>query len=143
MELFSREKAAEYYVVAWVKDWRLRTYLDAIGFGNRPWEEAHELFPWLPEKTFLYHKNMRIKAWTGTAMRRIQDLLFDAPDNKARLKVAKRIEKWDASNPQTSIVDNRRSKEMIKDKQAYRAERQIYHASVKAMRGRHDWNTVK
>lgn len=138
---FDLKKAAEYYVVAWVKDWRLRVYLNAVAPGT-VWAEAHTLYPWLPHDDGPFIVNTTVRRWTSEAMRSINDALWDAESVAAKMAIAKRIEAW------TSDKVNSRSKER---KWVRRAQRDYERArlSVKldieraARSSGTDWSVVK
>ena len=144
-EPFSREKAAQYYVVAWVKDWPIRTYLHAVGLKGVNFEDVHDIYPWMAKDLTPYMKNMRIKPHTGYYMKPIQDKLFDANTNEQRLGLAKQIEKWASDAYIANTRHKKDTRERHNDNRDYRATMQIYKASVDAMRkgNGHDWKTVK
>jgi hypothetical protein len=144
-EPFSREKAAQYYVVAWVKNWSIRMYLSAVGIRGSRFYEVHEIYPWMTPDIAPYVKNMRIKIYAGYYMKPIQDKLFDADTNEQRLKLAKQIEHWVSDTFVANTRHKKDTRERHKDDQEYRATMTIYKASVDAMRkgNGHDWNTVK
>lgn len=144
-EPFSREKAAQYYVVAWVKNWPVRLYLHAVGVGENRFAEVHKIYPWMAESITPYIKNMRIKIHTGYYMKPIQDKLFDADTNEQRLKLAKQIEHWVSDAFVANARHKKDTRERYKDRKGYEATMNIYKASVDAMRrgSGHDWNTVK
>jgi hypothetical protein len=147
MTPFDRKKAAEYLIVAWVKGWRIWTYLEAIGAMDVNFDDVHELYPWMPAEDCLhmYYKNAAIKPWVSLSMRSINDKLYDAKDNKARLALAKQVENWDSAGVKVGTIHKQdlyeRKKEMISHRQ-----RALEHkVSVELMRrgsGKH-WNVVK
>ena len=99
--MFDRETAAKYFVVAWVKNWRMQTYLSAIGaFNVVQFEELHDLYPWLPTQKDLhfYLKNREIRQWVSRSMKVISDKMWDTEDNVKRLALAKRIELWNSDS---------------------------------------------
>jgi hypothetical protein len=144
-EPFNREKAAQYYVVAWVKDWTIRMYLHAVGVGDNKFKEIHDIYPWMAKDMMAYAKNMRIKPYTGYYMKPIQDKLFDADTNEQRLKIAGQIEHWVSDSFVVNTRHQKDTRERHKDQQNYKATMHVYKGSVDAMRrgSGHDWNTVK
>lgn len=144
-EPFSREKAAQYYVVAWVKNWSIRMYVNSVGLMHTNFSDVHDIYPWMAKDLIPYAKNMRIKPHTGYYMRPIQDKLFDANTNEQRLKIAKQIERWVSDTYGRRITETRDQKELYADKQLYSATLKVYRGSVDSMRkgSGHDWNTVK
>ena len=147
MTLFDRQKAAEYLVVAWVKGWRIHTYLEAIGAREMDYDKVHDLYPWMPAKDNLhmYYKNVAIKPWVSLSMRVINDKLHDAKDNKARLALAKQIERWDATGAKSGTVHNKDQNERTHEMRVHRQRALEHKVSVELMRrgsGSH-WNVVK
>ena len=147
MEPFDRKKAAEYLVVAWVKDWRIRTYLDAIGAGKTNFDDIHDMYPWMPAHDNLhrYIKNSAVRPWVAFAMRAINNKLFDAKDDKARLALAKQIEHWDSTGATAGYAHKEAERERRRAIIQHRQTGLGHKASVEAMRrgsGTH-WNVVK
>jgi len=144
-EPFSREKAAQYYIVAWVKNWRIRTYLHSVGLRHTNFEDVHDVYPWMAKDLHPYLKNMPIKIYSGYYMKPMQDKLFDADTNEQRLQIAEQIEKWTSDAYLANGRHQKDTRERYKDNRDYRATMQIYKASVDQMRrgSGHDWKTVK
>jgi len=145
--MFDKEKAAQYFIVAWVKNWKLKTYLSAIGAWDCDYPEIADLYPWMPsgKNVHYYFKNSDVRAWCALAMRGINDKLWDTDDNLKRLALAKRVEDWDAADA-TPI--NRYKKDAGEHTRALAQNRRAglaHRASVETMRrgsGRH-WGVVK
>lgn len=144
MTSFDKKKAAEFFIVAWVKDWRMKTYLQAIGFDGN-FEDVHEIYPWMPDQRHFYIKDQLIRAWTGMAMRAINDKLWDTEDNKKRLALAMQIENWDSDKVSKKTSErqdaNQRRSYLMKNRQSG-----IQHKlSVETMRrgSGHHWGVVK
>jgi hypothetical protein len=147
MTPFDRKKAAEYFIVAWVKDWRIRTYLEAIGAGEVNFDDVHELYPWMPSGRNVHRiiKNSAIKPWTAFAMKAINDKLYDAKDNKARLALAKQVENWDSAGVKVGTIHKQDLYERKKEIISHRQRALEHKVSVELMRrgsGKH-WNVVK
>lgn len=147
MDRFDRKKAAEYFIVAWVKDWKIRTYLDAIGAGDLHFEDIHDVYPWMPPKELLgfYIMNTRIQTWSARSMYGIHSRLWDMADNRRRLSLASQVERFvsDVLVTPTQLRRDRREKAAAR-RDAQRSELS-YRVSVELMRrgsGSH-WNVVK
>lgn len=145
MTPFDKNKAAEFYIVAWVKDWRFHTYLEAIGAKDIKYEDVHTHYPWMPDNTHFYFKDQMIRAWTGMAMRAINNRLWDTDDNKKRLSLAKQIENWTSD---TVIQSTSERQDLYEHRKALMQNRQIglgHKASIETMRrgNGHHWNVVK
>jgi hypothetical protein len=142
---FDKKKAAEFYIVAWVKDWRFHTYLAAINAKDIRFEDVHKRYPWMPDKTHFYFKDQMIRAWTGMAMRPINNKLWDTDDNKKRLSLAKQVEHWTADKVNQSTAEKHdayeRRRYLMQDRQTILSNK----VSVETMRkgNGHHWNVVK
>lgn len=143
--MFDKKKAAEYFVVAWVKDWRIQTYLEAIGARQVDYDKIHDIFPWMPIESHMYFKNQLIRAWTSMAMKSINDKLWDTDDNKKRLALAKQIENWSSDKLRLSSLSSSEAHDRRKSKKEYAANRLGYKLSVATMRRGQgtQWNVVK
>ena len=146
--MFDREKAAKYFVVAWVKNWRMRTYLDAIGaLGVVCFENLHDVYPWLPAQKDLhfYIKNMEIRPWMSRSMKTLSDKMWDTDDNAKRLALAGQIERWNADSTkettQHRLDKNERRSTMRRSMQSCRE----HIASMSLMRQGYgtDWKVCK
>jgi hypothetical protein len=84
--MMTRKRAAEYFVVAWAKDWSLRTYLHVIADGGAPIppEDAHSLFPWLPG-AYTCKGKLSCRAYLAETNRPLSDALWRAGNDSARL----------------------------------------------------------
>ena len=146
MTSFDKQKAAEYFIVAWVKDWRMQTYLDAIKFDGN-YEDAHKLYPWMPTGKNIHYmiKNQLVRAWTALAMRSINDKLWDTEDNKKRLTLAKQIELWDADKVDASTQHKEAIKERNTAIRKIKQNAMEHKISMEIMRrgSGHHWNVVK
>ena len=82
-------KAAEYFIVSWVKDWPLRTYWNIINeSASTPWDKPNEYFPWLPSDAGIFIANGRTRRYTAENFRQFNDRLFDCDTNAERLALA-------------------------------------------------------
>lgn len=144
---FNREKAAQYYIVAWVKDWRMHVYLNAIGIGDMKYDEIHALYPWLPppNNTHMYFKNCLIRAWTSVAMHDINNRLWDTDDNTKRLSLAKRVETWDSTGAKPGTIHNQDKQERRAARKQIRQSGLEYKVSISLMRkgNGHHWSVCK
>lgn len=145
MTPFDKKKAAEYFVVAWVKNWRMQTYLAAINASDIQYKDVHDQYPWMPVNLHFYFKNQLIRAWTNMSMKLINDKLWDNDDNKKRLSFAPMIERWNADK----VVQTESHKQDADErKRALMQSRQTglaYKSSVETMRrgSGHHWNVCK
>lgn len=145
--MFDKEKAAKYFVVAWVKNWRMMTYLGAIEALGTRFEELHDIYPWLPPKQDLhfYIKNAEVRPWMSRSMKVISDKMWDTDDNVKRLALAKHIELWNADKTSETTQHKKDAYQRRQAITKLRQSGQEYTVSVALMRkGRGtDWNTVK
>lgn len=91
--MMDRRQAAQYFIVAWVKDWSLLTYLQVLADGGPriAFEDAHALYPWLPG-TWGYKLRRTCRTHLADSNRPLSDALWDAPDDRARLALAPQVE---------------------------------------------------
>jgi hypothetical protein len=91
--MMDRKKAAEYFVVAWVKGWSLRMYLQVVAAGGAPikYDAAQALYPWLPDE-WAFIRQHRCRSHLAESNRPLSDALWDCADNRARLALAPQIE---------------------------------------------------
>lgn len=147
MKPFEREKAAQYFIVGWVKNWQIKTYLSALGVHAMKYEEIHDLYPWLPDEKnkHYYFKNISIQAWCARAMKEINDKLWDTDNNAKRLSLAKRIEHWDSTGVHELSRHVKDASEHTRDMRENRQASLAHKVSVATMRrgnGYH-WGVVK
>lgn len=143
--MFDRKKAAEFFVVAWVKNWRTQTYLEAIGAKGKPIEEITSAYPWMPSLLFHYKHGSYIRPLAARYMKKINDLLWDAKDNSAKLSLAKQIETWRSDKFVVTKDDNERHQSMRQAKLLRKVTEISNSIEVEKMRrssGSH-WNVCK
>lgn len=88
--MMSQKQAAEYFVVAWVKEWTMSVYLHVIGAGEViPFEQAHALYSWLPKQWPF--RPLSCRTYLAEVNRPLSDALWDAADDRARLALATNI----------------------------------------------------
>ena len=109
--MLSLEQAAKFLVVAWVKDWSMRTLLDVV--DEKPGEIAPErvqaaatALPFMPENLHWYVANhgsgVTTRHFVADAFPKLSAFLWSAKDNEARLKVASQIAKLRAGAIKTT-----------------------------------------
>lgn len=145
MTPFDKKKAAEYFVVAWVKNWRMQTYLAAINASDIQYKDVHDQYPWMPVDLHFYFRNQFIRAWAGMSMRLINDKLWDTDDSKKRLSYAPMIEQWNADKVGQTTAQKQHANENRKENMKYTQMKIGYSASVETMRrgSGHHWNVCK
>lgn len=91
-------KAADYYVVAWCKNWTLRQYLTVClekEFGARVTPEEVEFacatYSWLPVKLWNYTSSRLVRAHAEDSFPRLSAWLHGRADDIARLKCSSQI----------------------------------------------------
>jgi hypothetical protein len=146
MKPFDKEKAAQYFIVAWVKNWSIYTYIGAIGVKDMDYGKIYDLYPWMPdEKNKHYYFKTEIRPWCALAMSEINNKLWDINDNAKRLALAKRIENWDSSGVKPTTRHIKDTQEHKKDMRETRQSGLAHKVSMETMRrgGGHHWNVVK
>jgi hypothetical protein len=144
---FDREKAAQFLIVAWVKEWNIQTYMHAINAKDVPYAEMHSMYPWMPsqENIHLYFKNVKIRPWVAMAMKGINDRLFDAKDNAARLALAGIVENWNSAGAKPGFSHKDALKERRESIRLHRqtaAGHAVANESARRSSGHH-WNVIK
>jgi hypothetical protein len=91
--MMDRRKAAQYFIVAWVKDWSLLTYLQVLAEDGPRIEfaDAHSLYPWLGQWAFKGRRRT-VRTYLAESNRPLSDALWDAADDRARLALAPQVE---------------------------------------------------
>lgn len=144
---FTKEKAAQYFVVAWVKDWRFDTYLKSIGASRAEYTELHGIYPWLPppDKVDFYFKNQLIRAWAAMSMVQINDKLWDAKSSSEKLELAKKIERFVSDKVVVRHSHKKALQERRMERNTNQASAMAHKLSVEIMRkgSGHHWNVVK
>lgn len=150
--MLSREQAAKYLIVGWVKDWNIGTYLDVIYASKRPeqFKAVAEDFPWMPSDAHWYMANhgrgLAVRKLIADAYRLLGDRLWDAVDDAARLALYKEVIQLEARNIKASSRLGRG--ELHAQKKARRQYRvSVIESQAQAewreANGRRAWNTVK
>lgn len=100
--MFDTKRAAEYFIVAWCKEWTLTEYLKVVlerpklcEFGQGEFQgvldEACAAYPWLPKDYRAYPRTVRVVV--GATYPKLSAWLFARNDDVARLKCAPQVEK--------------------------------------------------
>lgn len=143
--MMTHEKAADYFIVAWIKGWTIRRYFSCImemsdKEASTHWEEAHTLFPWLP---YWIAKGACVRPFVAIQYPILNTKLWDATDHKARLVLAPLILPYIARD----AWGNRRAKEKREHLKELNKDNVIctaYKAQVSlSSRKTHDWKVCK
>lgn len=103
--MLTLQSAAKYLIVAWVKDWRMRTLLDVLDGRTDEITEARlnavvDVIPFMPLDFHYYlasgGRGILTRRYIAESFKRLSDLLWSASDNAARLKLAAQIERLKA-----------------------------------------------
>lgn len=149
---FGKEKAAQYFIVAWVKNWSLRTYLSAVAKHDIEYEKIYDLYPWMPDaKNIHYYFKTDVRPWCALAMSEINNKLWDIADEDKRLAMpkllalSKRVENWDSTGVKQSARHVNDNREHTRDMRETRQAGLAHKVSMETMRrgGGHHWNVVK
>lgn len=121
-----QESAAKFLIVAWVKDWKLRTYLDVLGNGEKiRFEDAHKFYPWLPDNVYILAKGYT-RRFVAETMRPISEALWNADTNEKRLLISKKVQSWVCdsskySHNEARYEDRKQIKRYVASQMAYGA----------------------
>ena len=141
--MMSQEQAAKYFIVAWVKDWSLRTYWRVITeTTDTPWDQARSLYPWMPDAGW-FMANGCVRRFLAEAHRTLNDAMWDAKDDKARLGLAPKIQAFQAGQ-----VRARRIAAAADHREAMKENRRSRISIAIALESRdrgagHHWNVCK
>lgn len=143
--MMDQRNAAEYFIVAWVKNWSLRTYLNVLSEGGPAidWEAAHQAYPWLPEGRHWFIRNPPCRAYLAKVSRPLSDRLWDATGNQARLALAPQlaalcVKKIKTHKNEASAETTFNHKKMA----VHRMHKAIFRDYCERIGGHH-WGTVK
>jgi len=84
-----QEKAAKYFIVGWIKNWNLYTYLQVVTGESKPnVENAHKIYSWLPTFKVNFIKK-EIKRYVADNIPKLSEKLFNENDNLKKLEFYK------------------------------------------------------
>lgn len=143
--MMDQEKAAKYFIVVWVKEWSLKTYLDAVGDGERiDFADAHKLYPWLPSQIhYFIARSGRTRKYIADLSKKFSDKLWDATDDKARLALWPEVLKLNGGETRGKVSEAQR--EFYKSKRDFERSKLSKHVN----NGRYErgsgscWSVVK
>lgn len=147
--MFDKKKAAEYFVVAWCKDWSIGQYLRVIEVlvsDDVDWNDVeakvNAAYPWMPRMSRQYGNSVR--AFVGSAYPKLSAWLFSRATDIDRLKCANQIErlKPPSALPKVSDSDRAEMKAAGKDERQATASYRLARASFKTHQ-RSAWNVCK
>lgn len=141
--MMDQTQAAKYFIVAWVKDWSLRMYLDTVAGKGFPHEKAHEAFKWLPKDVGLFIRNIKVRRYIADAFHQLNNKLWDAADNAQRLALAGLVSAASGEHAKQRL--DRSRQESRKTAKQYKDAMLTSRMSVDAMRrgGGHHWAVCK
>lgn len=146
--MFDRKKAAEYFVVAWCKNWSMSQYLHTVteidyGGDLLPLlDMAVEEYPWLTKFGKAYKHSVR--EFVGGAYPKLNDWLWSRKDDLARLKCAAQVERLKPAILRGFVrADDRAemkasTRDLAAADAAYRASRDAFRTNQRSA-----WNVCK
>lgn len=153
--MLTLEQGAKYFIVAWIKNWSMRTLIDAMDGVSGPvtderLEKLTKQFPFLPSNVNWYickkGKGQQAKAAMPDIDKKLNDALWDAKDNEQRLSFYTYVMKLKTNKAihtrkYNSVDQKQHNKEMKENHAAYESYK-LSRAYFKKSQGR-DWFTVK
>jgi hypothetical protein len=149
------DKAAKYLIVAWIKNWRMRTLLDAVDeHGGAVTQERvdriHAQFPFMPNIIHAYISSkgsgILMRPYVANLSKKLSDALWDTDDNTKKLSYYTYVKTLKANKlGKMQGLSKEENAEKTKDLNTYRASVVGYRQSrdiFKLAQGR-DWFTVK
>lgn len=149
-----KNKAAQYLILGWIKNWNMRTLFNAINEKNSSFINPEDLiefnkkYPFLPNHLNWYITNSKnVRKFVYDAYPKLNNALWDTDDNLKKLKFSEYVvsKKLGKENIATSKFSKEEKKDLIKTRMKYYASIVSYDVD-KAERKRtqgHDWNTIK
>jgi len=150
------ENAAKMLIVGWVKNWSMRTTLNAIREKNSDKitdEEIanfHNQYPFMPKNIWLYLSNggmgTPVRKFMYDNYRKVNDALWDTDDNKVRLSFWKYLASKKCPNILPSSAYTKEEKlERQKATKAFNNNviSMMHYKEITHKSSGHDWFTVK
>lgn len=156
--MFDTQRAAEYFVVGWCKDWSMLDYLFTIFEApihkddktqriGEMLSKAKENFPWLPANLALYVSGTRMRTFVGGSYPKLSGWLFQQESDVARLRCAAQIQRLKPPALKHALrkVADADRKEMRASSSAMRQAQSSYRLSRDAFKThqRSAWNVCK
>lgn len=155
--MFTQKQAAEYFVVAWCRNWTLTEYLKVVlerpkltTGGGEPGDQFKEVvaeavaaFPWLTDILPAYPRQVR--EYVGGAYPKLSAWLWSRESDVARLKCAEQIQKLRPPARMVGYVsaeDRDAMKRASKEERANTASWRLSRDSFKTHQ-RSAWNVCK
>lgn len=153
--MLTLEQGAKYFIVGWIKDWSMRTLIDAMDEQHGDVTEERlkiltEQFPFLPSGISWYiskkGRGQQIKVAMPDISKKLNDALWEAKDNQERLSFYTYVMKLKTNkavhtrkyNSEDQILNNKQLRESKATYESYKLSREYF----KKRQGR-DWFTVK
>lgn len=148
--MLDKEQAAKYMILAWLKDWSIRVYLETVYQNGIPVEasQIHADYPWMPAVENLYYFGKGSKycrTFIANCYPALNNALCDAPDNKALLALAPRVLLLKSNSRQTTTLRPKDYHECKVSQSKFQANRMMTQAHKEQNAGhmRSAWGTVK
>jgi len=153
--MLTLEQGAKYFIVAWIKDWSMRTLIDAMDekhghITDERLEKLTQQFPFLPSNINWYickkGAGHKLKAAMPDIDKKLNDALWDAKDNEQRLSFYTYVMKLKTNKAvhtrKYNSVDQKQHNKEFRENNAAFDSYKLSRAYFKKCQGR-DWFTVK
>jgi hypothetical protein len=152
----SAEYAAKMLIVGWVKNWSIRTVLNAIRekdsnkISDEEISDFHKQYPFMPQNIWLYLSHggagTPVRKFMYDNYRKVNDALWDTDDNKIRLSFAKYLASKKCPNIKPSSAYTKKDK--VEHQKAIKAYNNnvismTHYKEIMHKSSGHDWFTVK
>jgi hypothetical protein len=150
------EFAAKMLIVGWVKNWSMRTVLNAVREKNsdkisdEEILEFHNQYPFMPKNIWLYLSNhgvgTPVRKFMYDNYRKVNDALWDTDDNKVKLSFAKYLasKKCPDIKPSSAYTKQEKNEHQKTLKSfANNARSMAHYKEIMHKSSGHDWFTVK
>jgi hypothetical protein len=133
--MLDQKKAADYFIVAWCKDWTLIDYFRVVAeLPNNPktsvvYESCKDLTPWADIGKDFYAFKRPVRFFVSTNYPKLSSWLISRNDNISRLSYSKELIKMKPKNNGESIHSKEDLKELEKTKKEYKSQLLDYEIS--------------
>jgi hypothetical protein len=153
--MLTLEQGAKYFIVGWIKDWSMRTLIDAMDEKHGEVTEERikiltEQFPFLPSGINWYiskkGRGQQIKVAMPDISKKLNDALWEAKDNQERLSFYTYVMKLKTNKAvhtrKYSSSDQKQHNKELRENNATFESYKLSREYFKKSQGR-DWFTVK
>ena len=154
--ILNTEQAAKMLIVAWIKDWTMRTLLDSIDgksskeITQERIDDCHNKYQFMPNILHIYvskkGRGMLVRSYVSYLSKKLNDALWDTDDNLKKLTFFSYIQTLKAKElGSMSRFTKNEMKELLNDRKDYREGQAGYCQSRNAykLQRKTNWFQIK